>query len=119
MTINELYKKVATGPTMLTAEAMIALLLEIESININELKSKKTIFYETLDLLIASHADTTYFAVTEENKYYFIDFSNWLKKISHEFISVDDRNNLHAISEVFLMFPWEIYSSSSISSNAP
>ena len=74
--INILYKKIKTLPTILNFEDEIYFIENLKKINEEEIFQNKEIFIEILEILQISHQDNGIFEVTNKNINIFLDFIN-------------------------------------------
>ena len=83
--INILYKKIKTLPTILNFEDEIYFIENLKKINEEEIFQNKEIFIEILEILQISHQDNGIFEVTNKNINIFLDFINWIRMIDNKY----------------------------------
>ena len=83
--INILYKKIKTLPTILNFEDEIYFIESLKKINEEEFLQNKEIFIEILEILQISHQDNGIFEVTNKNINIFLGFINWIRMIDNKY----------------------------------
>ncbi len=83
--INILYKKIKTLPTILNFEDEIYFIENLKKINEEEIFQNKEIFIEILEILQISHQDNGIFEVTNKNINIFLDIINSIRMIDNKY----------------------------------